>query len=108
MTWTGIIKANVVSLHDGVGVTRYGGERDPWAAEIAQFYSELTQGAERQVADANDGIEALELSLKISGGSRVMSDIEPGMKVGMIGAGRWAEVHKQALEDAGAVTSSPS
>ena len=56
---------NTVSLHDGVGVTRYGGERDPWAAEIAQFYSELTQGAKREVADADDGIEALELSLKI-------------------------------------------
>lgn len=58
-------QSNTVSLHDGIGLTRYGGTLDPWAAEIAQFYTELTQGAKRQVASAEDGIDALELSLSI-------------------------------------------
>ena len=54
---------NTVCLHDGVGSSTYRGERDPWQGEIIQFYKELTQGAPRQVADAQDGIDALELSL---------------------------------------------
>lgn len=56
-------QANTVSLHDGVGLSIYRGERDPWQAEIKQFYQELTQDVPRLVADAQDGMDALELSL---------------------------------------------
>ena len=56
-------QTNTVSLHDGVGLSVYQGERDPWQAEIQQFHKELTQDAPRLVADAQDGMDALELSL---------------------------------------------
>ncbi|CAN5868877.1 hypothetical protein BH24DEI2_BH24DEI2_23810 [soil metagenome] len=56
---------NPAELSTGAGVTRFESGRDPWAAEIRQFYKELTEGAERQVADADDGVEALELSLQV-------------------------------------------
>ena len=56
-------QSNTVCLHDGVGSSTYRGERDPWQGEILQFYKELTQNAPREVADAQDGVDALELSL---------------------------------------------
>ena len=56
---------NSVKFHDGVGLTHYNGVRDPWESEIRQFYLELTQNAPRQVADADEGIAALKLSLKM-------------------------------------------
>lgn len=56
---------NPVELSNGVGLTRFESGRDPWAAEIRQFYRELTEGVPREVADADDGIEALELSLQV-------------------------------------------
>lgn len=56
---------NLMRFHDGVGLTHYSGVRDPWATEIWQFYLELTQNAPRQVADADEAIAALELSLKV-------------------------------------------
>ena len=56
---------NALRFHDGVGLTHYSGVRDPWATEIRQFYLELTQNAPRQVANADEGIAALELSLQV-------------------------------------------
>lgn len=57
--------ANTVSLHDGAGLNVYTSGRDPWQGEIAQFYKELSEGAPRLVADAQDGLDALELSLAV-------------------------------------------
>ena len=54
-----------VMYHDGIGVTSYSGKRDPWEAEIKQFYRELTDNAPQRVASAEDGIEALRLSLEV-------------------------------------------
>ena len=56
---------NPVHLQDGAGTISYKSGRDPWAAQIAQFHRELSEGAERRLASADDGIEALELSLDI-------------------------------------------
>ncbi len=56
---------NPVELSNGAGVTRFESGRDPWAAEIRQFYKELTENAPRELADADDGVEALELSLEV-------------------------------------------
>ena len=56
---------NPVELFTGAGISRFESGRDPWAAEIRQFYKELTQNVPREVADADDGIEALELSLQV-------------------------------------------
>ena len=58
-------QTNTVCMHDGVGSSTYRGERDPWELEIRQFYKELTEGGPRKVADAQDGIDALELSLAV-------------------------------------------
>ena len=40
-------------------------EHDAWRAHIAQFYRELTEGAPRQVATIDDGIDALRISLAV-------------------------------------------
>src|SRR5690606_11085189 len=38
-------------------------EHDAWRAQIAQFYRALTEGAPRQVATIDGGIDALRISL---------------------------------------------
>jgi predicted dehydrogenase len=55
-----------MELHAATGVTRWETDgADPWQAEIAHFYRELTQGAPRRVASLEDGISALRVSLAV-------------------------------------------
>ena len=55
-----------MTLHVGAEPLRWHTDgRDPWRAEIRQFYLELTEGAERQVAGIDRGIAALRTSLAV-------------------------------------------
>lgn len=59
-----------ITFDHGQGVTHWQRQGDlnyldPWRREIAQFYCELTTGAPQQVASADDGIEALKISLAV-------------------------------------------
>lgn len=55
-----------MTLHrSGEGESWQAPEYDAWRAQIAQFYRELTQGAEQQVAGIDDGLDALRVSLAV-------------------------------------------
>ena len=59
-----------ITRDSGQGITRWQRQGDlhyldPWRREIAQFYRELTTDSVRQVASADDGIEALKISLAV-------------------------------------------
>lgn len=61
---------DTITLDSGQGVTRWQRQGDlnyldPWRREILRFYQELTASAPRQVASADDGIEALKISLAV-------------------------------------------
>lgn len=56
---------NRIAFYDNETPQVWHEESDGWQHEIAQFYKELTQSAPRLVANADDGIKALELSLEI-------------------------------------------
>jgi len=59
-----------ITRDSGQGITRWQRQGDsnyldPWRREILQFYRELTTDSARQVASADDGIEALKISLAV-------------------------------------------
>ena len=72
-----------MTLHDAGGVTPWQTDgTDPWRAEIAQFYSELTQNAPRRVASLEDGIDALRVSLAVLESVRTRREVRPAEVTG--------------------------
>ena len=65
-------------LRDADGVTRWHSRgSDPWLAEIRQFRRELTEHAPREVADIDDGIDALRVSLAVLEAIRTRAALAP-------------------------------
>lgn len=56
---------NRLELYKGKFKTTWQEPVDAWQAEIAQFYAELVKGASRKVANTDEAIETLKLSLEI-------------------------------------------
>jgi predicted dehydrogenase len=55
-----------ITLRDAEGETRWTNPGDdPYRGQIAQFHAELTQGAKREVASFQDGIDTLRTSLAV-------------------------------------------
>ena len=62
---------NPITHYDGVGVRTYSATNNAWQTEIQQFYNEINAAQPRQLANVEDGIDALELSLAMLEGINV-------------------------------------
>ncbi|MDZ7704548.1 MAG: Gfo/Idh/MocA family oxidoreductase [Trueperaceae bacterium] len=67
-----------LTLHDASGETTWQTDgADPWHAQIAYFYRELTEDAPQRVATIDDGIAALRTSLAVLESVRTQQPIDP-------------------------------